>query len=170
MSIRHQAIFLLLILSLFSSVVIAQQRTFTGERIEYALELPSPAWRVVSRLDVHDHADFVYGEMTDGYLHVSKNVVGAGTTVEDLISRDEAQRLQLLPGYVKCKEAPFTGNLSGRILFYEYTSGGQQMSGRIYYLQVDNRTIYKLHFTVASDKLQPVEDQVEMIARSFRIK
>jgi hypothetical protein len=36
---------------------------------------------------------------------------------------------------------------------------GNAMDGRIYFLQVDNRTFYVLHFTVASQKLQGFREQ-----------
>jgi len=94
----------MLVLLLASSVMLAAQtRQFTGDGIDYILELPSPAWQVVSRLDVH---------------------VAAGRT----------------------------------------------MYGRIYYLQMDPRTFYALRFTVARNKLQAVRDQMDLIARSFRLK
>jgi hypothetical protein len=44
------------------------------------------------------------------------------------------------------------------------------MDGRIYYLQLNTRTFYALHFTVAGDKLQSLRDQMDAIARSFRLK
>jgi hypothetical protein len=44
------------------------------------------------------------------------------------------------------------------------------MDGRIYYLRVDNHTFYILHFTVASEKLPSLLDQMDSIARSFRLK
>ena len=44
------------------------------------------------------------------------------------------------------------------------------MDGRIYYLQLDNRIFYALRFTVASEKLQSLRDQMDSIARSFRLK
>lgn len=44
------------------------------------------------------------------------------------------------------------------------------MEGRIYYLEVDKRTFYILHFTVASEKLASLLEQMDFIARSFRLK
>jgi hypothetical protein len=42
--------------------------------------------------------------------------------------------------------------------------------GRIYYLQIDNRTIYTLRFTGLRDKLMRIRNQTDLIARSFRLK
>lgn len=51
----------------------AQKRTFTAEDIEYTLELPSPEWHAVSRLDVHHHVEFIYGkDVTNGHLQIRK--------------------------------------------------------------------------------------------------
>jgi len=39
----------------------AQTQTFTREGVEYVLDLPSSSWRAVSRVDVHEHLEFVNG-------------------------------------------------------------------------------------------------------------
>ena len=49
-------------LALVSFASAAQTVTFGGEGIKYELVLPSERWRVVRRLDVHDHFEFVRGE------------------------------------------------------------------------------------------------------------
>lgn len=46
----------------------AQTKTFTRDDLDYALDLPSASWRAVSRLDVHQHMEFVNGDdYSDGY-------------------------------------------------------------------------------------------------------
>lgn len=171
---RKLKIVLFLYISLLSLTAAAQTVTFDREGIEYRLDLPSSVWQAVSRLDVHDHVEFVCGDdQANGHLRLRKNYVDAGTTATDLFGHDEKWRLQYLPGYVvcdDCKGEKFDGHLSGRAFSYEYTSGGKQMGGRIYYLQVDNRTFYTLHFTAARDELQNLRTQIESIARSFRLK
>lgn len=172
---RMQKTICMVILLLASSVAVAgQTRQFTRDGIEYVLELPSPAWQVVSRLDVHDHLEFINGnDPTNGYLRVRKIFVDQPTTTTDLFSAQEKWELQRLPGYVICSECEgvrFEGRLSGAVFSYEYVAAGRTMYGRIYYLQVDQRTFYSLRFTVARDKLQAVRDQMDAIARSFRLK
>lgn len=151
----------------------AQTTTFAREGVDYLLELPSPRWRAVRRLDVHEHFDFVNGEESaDGYLRVRKNLVEAGATPKDLHLRDEAG-LKLLPGYVGCGPCDgesFTGSLRGALFSYEFTSGGRAMAGRVYYLQVDARAYYTLHLTCARNKLLDVGAQADSIARSFRLR
>lgn len=165
---------LLLSLQLLAVTAAAQTLTFDREGSEYRLDLPSSTWKAVSRLDVHDHVEFVYGDdKTNGYLRLRKNQVDAGATATELFRRDEKWDLQSLPGYVICGECEgekFSGNLSGLVFSYEYTSGGRKMAGRIYYLQEDMRTFYTLHFTLARGKLLQLGEQMDSIARSFRMK
>jgi len=152
----------------------AQNKTFTRDGIEYALDLPSPAWRAVARVDVHKHFEFINGDDdSNGYLRLRKKLVAPGTRAENIFTEDEKWEFRRLPGYVACssgKGTDFTGRLSGTVFSYEYLDGANAMDGRIYYLQVDNRTFYVLHFTVASQKLRGLREQMDSIARSFRLK
>jgi hypothetical protein len=152
----------------------AQTQTFTREGVEYVLDLPSPSWRAVSRVDVHEHLEFVNGnDYSNGYLRLRKKVVTSDTTFQDLFSEAEKWELQKLPGYVVCsggKGTEFNGKLKGTVFSYEFVNHGRNMDGRIYYLRLDSRTFYILHFTVASDKLPGLRDQMDSIARSFRFK
>ena len=151
----------------------AQATTFERESVEYRLELPSPAWRAVRRVDVHDHYDFVNGDdRGDGYLRIRRSLVEAGVTPKELHLADEAN-LKLLPGYVACSTCEgetFSGALSGAVFSYEYTSGGRPVAGRIYYLQVDARTYYVLHFTCDRKRLAGAFAEADSIARSFRLR
>ena len=172
---RMQKTICMLVLLVTTSVVLADQiRQFTRDSIEYILELPSPPWQVVSRLDVHDHPEFINGnDPANGYLRLRKIFVDQTTTTNELFSRDEKWELQRLPGYVVCSECEgvkFEGRLSGAVFSYEYVAAGRTMYGRIYYLQVDQHTFYSLRFTVARDKLQAVRGQMDLIAQGFRLK
>lgn len=154
-----------------ASSAAAQTQDFTNESVEYALELPSATWRVIAQPDgVHKHAEFIYGDRSDGLLRIRKEVVEAGTTPKDLARFDQEQKLHYLPGYVEGKEEPFTGRLNGVTFSYEYTEAGKAMVGRTYYLQADNRTIYTLRFTGQRDKLARIRNQTDLIARSFHLK
>lgn len=165
---------LLLIITPLSINADAQTHTFTREGVEYVLDLPSPSWRVVSRVDVHEHLEFVNGEdYSAGYLRLRKKLVKPDTTSEELFSEAEKWELQKLPGYVVCsggKGTVFSGQLKGTVFSYEFVNQGRNMDGRIYYLRLDSRTFYTLHFTVASEKLPSLRDQMDSIARSFRLK
>jgi hypothetical protein len=169
----RKALLIAMLLCLTSFTVSAQSWTFARDGVEYVIDLPSPTWRVVSRLDVHEHLEFVNGNEVDGYLRLTKILLDSDTTAANLFQSDEKWNLKRLPGYVvcgDCKGEAFSGYLSGAAFSYEYISGGRTMAGRVYYLRVDKRTFYALRFTVARDKLQSVREDIDSIARSFRMK
>ncbi len=165
---------LLFALLLSTFTVTAQNTTFTKDGLEYVIEFPSPLWLAISRVDVHEHLEFTYGDdPKNGYLRLRKALVAAGTTPTDLFLKDEKWELRSLPGYIvcaECKGEEFKGHLSGAAFSYEYVSAGRPMAGRIYYLQLDNRTFYALHFTLAQDRLRGLRSQMDSIAQSFRLK
>ena len=152
----------MLVLLLTSLTVCAQIRTFTKDDLEYIVELPSPAWRAVSRLDVHDHG-----------IHLRRDWGKEWAGKErwrGVFVYDEKWELQSLPGYVVCSECTgekVEGYLKGTAFSYEYTSGGRPMAGTIYYLWVDNRTFYALNFTVARDKLSRLRSEMDSIRVFF---
>ena len=103
------AMFVLFLVAGSCSLATAQE-TYTSDQIDYAIELPSTQWRVISEPDAaHEHAEFVYGDRLDGYLQIRKEVVDAGTTPSDLARRDLEQKLRFLPGFVEGKEEKFSG-------------------------------------------------------------
>jgi hypothetical protein len=166
-------IFAALFIAIFLGVT-SQSQTFTKDGLEYVLELPTPSWRAISRVDVHDHLEFVNGDDEfSGYLRLTKMLVDPGTTAAYLFQSDEKWNLQNLPGYMVCsdyKGEAFSGHLNGASFSYEYISSGRPMVGRIYYLQLDQRTFYALRFTVVQKKLQTLRPQMDFIAGSFRLK
>ena len=168
---RLSTAFLMLLLLPFPAI--AQAATFEREGVEYMLELPSPHWQAVRRVDLHEHYDFVNGEDRGrGYLRVRQSLVEAGVTPKELHLADEPD-LKLLPGYVACgtcEGEPFSGALSGAVFSYEFASGGRLVAGRIYYLRADARAYYILHFTCDRRKLDDAGPQADSIARSFRLK
>ena len=174
MAISMRLLTIILILFLTPLAAEAQALTFAREGVKYELELPSARWQAVPRLDVHEHFDFVYsGDHADAYLRVREYLVKDGTTSEDLLRREQSRTLKFLPGYIECAACEgerFDGTLSGTVFSYEYTSGGSLMAGRVYYLKVNARTFYSLHFTGARSNLGSLGDQMDSIARSFRVK
>jgi hypothetical protein len=152
----------------------SQIRQFTSDNIEYVLDLPSPAWHVVSRIDVHDHPEFINGnDASNGYLRLRKILANQPTTPSELFRQQEKWELQRLPGYMVCSACDgvrFNGRLPATVFSYEYVSGGRAMSGRIYYLQINQRAFYALHFTVMRDKLPAVLEDMDSMARSFHLK
>jgi hypothetical protein len=167
---RSIALFAFLLLAIGSSTAAAQQ-LYASDKVEYSLELPSAAWRVISEPDAaHEHTEFVYGDRLEGYLQIRKEAVDAGTTASELARRDIDQKFRFLPGFVDGKEEMFAGRLNGVTISYEFVKTGKPMMGRIYYLQADNRTIYALRFSGLRDRLARIRNQTDVIARSFKLK
>ena len=152
----------------------AQTQSFSREGVEFRLDFPSSSWRAVTRVDVHEHVEFINGTDTrNGYLRWRRNVVAPNANAATLFAEEEKWDLSRLPGYVVCsggKGTEFSGHLKGTWYSYQFVKDGTNMDGRIYYLQADNHTVYVLHFTVASEKLDGLRSEMDSIARSFRLK
>ena len=166
---------MLLWLSFFIALVVpASAQTFSREGVEFVIDFPSASWRSVTRVDVHEHVEFIDGtDARNGYLRLRKRVVASGATAASLFREDERLDLSRLPGYVVCsggKGTEFSGKLKGTWYSYEFVKDGTNMDGRLYYVQADSRTFYVLHFTVASEKMAVIGPEMDSIARSFRLK
>jgi hypothetical protein len=149
----------------------AQGHTYSSAKVNYTVDFPSPTWRLVDEPDeLHQHAEFVYGDRNDGYLRIRKETLEEGLDVKEFAHRDQDQKERFRPGYVDGKDDPFAGRLAGRTVSYEYTQAGKPMAGRSYYLQGDSHTVYVLRFTGMRDKLLRIQNQTDMIARSFKLK
>ncbi len=158
-------------LLVFGVSVDAQDHSYTSPKVDYAVDFPSPTWRLTDEPDeVHQHTEFIYGDRNDGYLRIRKEALEQGLTTREFARRDQDQKTRFLPGYVDGKEEPFSGRLSGMTLSYEFTERGKPMSGRTYYLQGDANSVYVLRFTGMRDKLLRIRNQTDSIARSLRLK
>lgn len=166
-------LFLLLTLGAQGSIfrASAQGQGYSSSKFNYTVEFPSATWRLIAEPDdIHQHAEFVYGDRNDGYLRIRKEELDKDLTIAGFARRDQEQRVHFLPGYVDGKDEPFTGRLSGRTISYEFTQAGKAMAGRTYYLRADDHTVYALRFTGLRDKLTRIRNQTDQIARSFTLK
>ena len=151
--------------------VLAQEHSYTSAKVDYTLDFPSAVWRLVDEPDeMHQNAEFVFGDRNDGYLRIRKENLEDGLTVREFGRRDQEQKVHFLPGYVDGKDENFGGRLNGVTISYEFTQAGRPMAGRTYYLQADDHTVYVLRFTGMRDRLARVRNQTDSIARSFRLK
>lgn len=75
-----------------------------------------------------------------------------------------------LPGYVKTQTEAFEGRLGGGQYGYEYISEGKPVAKLNYYLQANTRIIYRLEFTGSQEELSALSEQIDFIARSFRLR
>ena len=151
--------------------IAAQEHNYINSKAGYSVDFPSATWHLIGEPDeIHQHAEFVYGDRTQGYLRIRKEALDEGLAVKDFAIRDQDQKVRFLPGYVDGKLEPFAGRLTGWTASYEYSQAGKPMGGRTYYLQADTRTIYALRFTGMRDKLSRIRNQTDQIARSFKLK
>jgi hypothetical protein len=148
-----------------------QEHTYSSPKTNYLVDFPSATWKLVDEPDeLHQNAEFVYGDRVDGYLRIRREALDEGVSLSDFARHDMEQKNRYLPGYVDGKQDPFSGKLSGVTASYEFTQSGKPMSGRTYYLQGEKGSVYVLRFTGMRDKLLRIRNQTDMIARSLRIK
>ena len=170
MTAKLSSIFLtsFLILGLFS-VAGAKTRTYEDERVGYVLDLPSSSWRVVQLNGIaHPRTEFVNDKRSAVLLRIRR--VYPATSPSDLVARHRSWDSLFLQGYIIVKDHPFEGRLSGTKYAYEYVKGGIPMAGLIYYLQGDDGFIYTLQFTGPQNRMWQLREQMDFIARSFRIE
>lgn len=177
----HRFIFVLLIALFATNSAFAQgtARTEKTEKTEkslnqkfdnFSFDLPNEKWRVLPRSsESKTQVEVIYVDRLDGYAQIRKLDVKTEDLLDDIIQREQSQKLQFLPGYVKGKEDIFKGNLTGKVVNYEFTQSGKAMIGRAYFIQDKNRTTYLLRFTGLRDKLKLIQNQTDSIARTFTL-
>ena len=158
-------------LSLFLvASIFAQNETFSDPNVEYTFDLPEAAWKMTSKPStLSPNVEYVFKDRTDGYLEVRKLSVKSNQMLSDVI-RDEETKLQFMPGYVAGKEENFQGALDGRVFNFEFVRSARNMSGRFYFLKAKDDIVYVLRFTGERDKLRMIRNQVDSIARTFKVK
>ncbi len=150
----------------------AQTSNFNDKNVEYTFDLPDDrGWKMtVKPTAASPNVEYVYNDRMDGYLEIRKISAKAGEMMSDVILREQEQKLQFKTGFVAGKEENFSGNLKGRVFNYEYVQAGKNMSGRFYYLKSAETTVYVLRFSGMRDKLRGIRNQIDSIARTFKVK
>ena len=149
----------------------AQTQTFSDVNVEYTFDLPDTGWKLTTKPTAgNPKVEYTYVDRLDGFLEFRKVSAKDTDMPSDIIQRDKEGTLQFLPGYVAGTEDVFAGNLKGKVFNYEFIKFGKTMSGRFYYLKADANTFYVLRFTGQKDKLRTIRNQVDMIARTFKVK
>jgi hypothetical protein len=155
---------------LLSISTFAQTEAFNDASVEYTFNLPETVWKMTTKPSATSpNVEYVYGERQSGHLEVRKTTLKPDAAISDLIS-DEEQKLQFLNGYVAGKQEDFKGSFGGKVFNYEFVRSGRNMSGRFYFLKVDDKTVYILRFTGFRDKLRSIRNQTDSIARTFDLK
>lgn len=175
--IRPHRFYLLFVLSaaLFSPATLAQSATevFEDPDGKYTLNLPA-GWLGIVNTDGLGRKDvnIVYKVRENGALKV-RVAEAAGVEPMDYAVKDEQERVRFSPGYDKLSLEKFLlgGGKSGALLSYDYkNTAGQLFTGRVYYLRMNEKTIYALHFTGRRNILGTLRSHTDAIARSFKLK
>ena len=142
---------------------------------KYTLKLPKGWLYVVNQDKVTGKSDvqIVYGVRENGALkiRVIENVDPKAETIA-VAKKDENESLRFLTGYTTAKVETFlTGNRMSAIAIYDYkNTANQPMTGRNYYVRVNDTTVYLLRFTGRPTTLGSLRNQTDLIARSLRLK
>ncbi len=164
---------MILMLGAANSAFAQDERMFESKDAEYTFQIPNATWKEVPKgSDVRAATEMIYGDRLDGFLQIRKVTLEteSPTALSDVIDRETTQKLQFAPGYVAGKEEVFRGGLNGKAFNYEFTQTGKNMTGRIYFLQVDKKNFYVLRFTGLRDKLKLLRVQTDSMARTFKLK
>lgn len=157
-------------LLLFSAYAFGQT-TFSDANVPYTFQIPDGTWRMTVKPSANNPTvEYVYGDRMDGHLEIRKITVAPNDLISDVIAREQEQKLQFMPGYVAGKEENFSGALKGKVFNFEFVRSGRTMSGRFYFLRANDTTVYVLRFTGERDKLKLIRNQLDQIARTFKVQ
>jgi hypothetical protein len=166
----NKFLFALMLVLICGASVSAQTATFSDANAAYTFELPEAAWKMtVKPSEMSPNVEYVYNDRRDGHLEIRRLTVKSGEALSDTI-REEEIKLQFLSGYVAGKEENFQGAMNGRVFNFEFVRSGREMSGRYYFLKADDKTVYVLRFSGYRDKLRSIRNQIDSIARTFKLK
>lgn len=153
----------------FALSTAAQSSTFSDKNVEYTFDLPEPVWKMNLKPTASEpNVEYIYGDRMNGYLRIQKIALQKNKTLSDVVLEMDG-KLQFKPNYVAGKEEIFAGSYKGKVSNYEFTQSGKNMSGRMYYLKADDNTVYVLGFTGLRDPLRSIRNQIDSIARTFKI-
>ena len=169
---RTLTIYALVIFALvLPPTVLSQTWTHRDASVNYVVLLPSAQWRASTVPGiVKDSTQFRYEKDGVVDLRIRRELVDVSVTVDELIQRQQTLHRSSLRGYVKEKVEPVAGNLNGARYAYEYVADGKPTARLIYYLEANNRVVYRLEFAGSPDLLRNISEETEFIARNFRSK
>jgi hypothetical protein len=161
---------------LFTPAAYAQSATevFEDPDGKYIINLPS-GWLGIVNTDGLGRKDvnIVYKVRENGALKVRVAEVEPNTEPITYAAKDEQDRVRFAPSYDKISVEKFVigGSRIGALLSYDYkNAAGQPFTGRVYYLRMDEKTIYVLQFTGRRNILSTLRSHTDQIARSFKLK
>lgn len=165
---------LFLSVSLFAAVAFAQSEAFDDPNNKYTLNLPA-GWLGVVTTDGlgRNDVNIIYKVRENGALKIRVAEVDPNADLMAYAAQDEQDRVRFAPGYDKLSVEKFLlgGARTGALLSYDYkNAAGQPFTGRVYYLRMNEKTIYALQFTGRRNILGTLRNHTDLIARSFKLK
>lgn len=163
---------LLLLSFLFAGglTVAAQTVNFCDDSVDYTFDIPNPTWRITARPSASSpNVEMVYGDRMNGLMEVRKLGSRPDELMSEIIEKEE-EKLKFLQGFVRGTEENFAGFLRGSVFNFEFIRSGRNMSGRHYFLRIDQSTVYVIRFSGLKDQLMTIRNQTDLIARTFNVR
>lgn len=159
---------------LFTTTAFAQAEAFEDPDGKYTLNLPT-GWLGVVNTDGlgRNEVNIVYKVRENGALRIRVAEISQDSEPMDYAAKDEQERVRFAPSYDKISLEKFLlgGSRVGALLSYDYkNAAGQLFTGRVYYVRMDEKTIYVLQFTGRRNILGTLRSHTDQIARSLKLK
>ncbi|HEU0185168.1 MAG TPA: hypothetical protein VFS27_07625 [Blastocatellia bacterium] len=159
---------------LFTGAALAQNEVFEDPDGKYILSLPN-GWLGVVNTDGlgRNDVNIVFKVRENGALKIRVGEIVPGSAPMDYAAKDEQDRVRFAPSYDKISMEKFLlgGSRVGALLSYDYkNAAGQPFTGRVYYVPMDEKTIYVLQFTGRRNILGTLRSHTDQIARSLKVK
>ena len=159
---------------LFIGAAFAQTEVFEDPDGKFTLNLPN-GWLGVVNTDGlgRNEVNIVYKVRENGALKIRVAEVAPGSAIMDYAAKDEQDRVRFAPSYDKISMEKFLlgGSRIGALLSYDYkNAAGQPFTGRVYYVPMDEKTIYVLQFTGRRNILGTLRSHTDQIARSLKLR
>jgi hypothetical protein len=143
---------------------------------KYSLKLPK-GWIFIinqDRTTGKSDVQIVYGVRENGALkiRVIENVDPKAETIA-IAKKDENESLRFLTGYsttAKIENFLIGGRMSALAAYDFKNTANQPMTGRNYYVRVNDTTVYVLRFQGRPTTLPSLRNQTDLIARSLKLK
>ncbi|MFQ3582097.1 MAG: hypothetical protein SNJ67_06015 [Chloracidobacterium sp.] len=151
----------------------AEVRKFADPEAGFELEL-LPGWRSENAIenDGRRVLEIIYRDRSQALLKVKRETIPADCADEParcLADREAETSLQFRPDFqLKKRERFSTAIARGTLLTFTFRRVGKPMTGRYYFLQTDDQTIWVLRFEGETRFHDTLRYQTDRLAYSFR--
>ncbi len=151
----------------------AATRRFADPEAGFELEL-LPGWRSENTVenDGRRVLEIIYRDRSQSLLRVRREAVPPDCADEPhrcLAEREATDSLQFRPDFqLKKRERFSTAIARGTLLTFTFRRVGKPMTGRYYYLQTDDQTVWVLRFEGETRFHDTLRYQTDRLAYSFR--